>query len=132
MRSISRCAPWKNSATNNPRQRVGAFTPTRIGGYTHMATISVSPASGSRTLADLFAHYQGEYLADKAPHTQYFNKLFFQRVLNDLGPLPLADVTPEVLRTWKLHLSQRCRPGSVRRYMKMLSAPLRAAVEDYH
>lgn len=85
----------------------------------------------SHTLADLFEHYAQEYLSDKAPYTRYFNQLFFRRLLKELGPLPLTDVTPEVLRAWKMTTSQRCKPGSVRQYMKMLSAALRVAVEEY-
>jgi integrase len=82
------------------------------------------------TLAELFTAYQAEHLYDAAPVTRYQHQLFMATVLRELGPLPLEAVTPEVIRTWKMAMSTRLAPGSVRRYMKMLSAYLRFAVED--
>jgi integrase len=84
------------------------------------------------TLATLFAHYQAEYLSDKGPVTRYQHQLFFRQVLRDLGPLPLQEVTPEVLRAWKTQLSVRCKHGTVHRYLRRLNAAFTVAVEDYH
>ena len=74
-------------------------------------------AAGSQhTLADLFTQYQLDYLSDKAPSTQYGSRQFLARVLRDLGPLPLEEVTPDVLRAWKQRLSLRHKPGMVHKY----------------
>lgn len=83
------------------------------------------------TLADLFAHYQAEYLLDKAPNTQYQYRRFFAQVLRDVGPVPLEDLTPDCVRTWKMTLTQRHSRGTIRTYMQILSTVLRVAVEDY-
>jgi len=85
----------------------------------------------TRTLADLFETYHLEFLRDKSSHCQYWDTCFFGKVLREIGALPLSDVTPDVLRAWKLSLSQRHKSGTVHAYMKRLSRVLRVAVEEY-
>jgi len=83
------------------------------------------------TLADLFTFYQAEYLSNQAPATQYNHTKFYAQVLRDLGPLPLADLTPEVLCQWKLRLMARYQKATVQNYMERLSTVLTVAVDDY-
>jgi integrase len=85
----------------------------------------------TRTLADLFAHYAAEYLSDKAPNTQYQQRQFFGQVLRELGPVPLEDLTTDLLRTWKLALSARYRPSTVRKYLNRFGVVLRVGVEEF-
>jgi integrase len=82
------------------------------------------------TLVEVFAAYQAESLLDAASHTRYQYLLFARRLVREVGNLPLVAVTPDVVRAWKARLSLRCGPGTIQRYMKMLSAVLRFAVED--
>jgi integrase len=81
------------------------------------------------TLADLFTHYLADASADHEPSTQYQYRRFFATVLTDLGPLPLTDVSQDVLRAWKLRLMLTHKPTTVRRYMVRLGCALRFAVE---
>lgn len=89
----------------------------------------MTPAS-RHTLAELFAYYEQECLADAEITTRYGYQMFHRRMLREFGPMPLEDITPEFLRGWKQHFTPRCGPGTINRYMRMLSASLRAAVED--
>ena len=45
------------------------------------------------TLADLFAHYLAETSAGHAPSTRYALQKFFGRVVADLGPLALGELS---------------------------------------
>jgi hypothetical protein len=49
--------------------------------------------------------------------------------VQELGSLPLETVTPDVLRDWKLRLSQRSKPSTVWRYMMYMQHVLDFAVE---
>jgi integrase len=83
------------------------------------------------TLADLCAQYHGDTLLGAAPTTRYHYAMFSTRLLRELGAVPLAHLTPARLRAWKQQLASRgLGAGTVNRYMKMLSAMLRVAVED--
>lgn len=93
-----------------------------------IADAVVVPQTGP-TLADLFTRFEAEHLADKARSTVENHRSFFVHVLEDLGPLPLAALTPDALREWKLRLSARCKPSTVHRYMLRLSGTLNYAVE---
>jgi integrase len=92
---------------------------------------SRKPAGAPRTLSDLFTRYQADHLSDRTANTQYQARQFFQQVLQELGDLPLSQVTADILRDWKIRLSQRCAHGTVHKYLVRLHAPFRAAVEEY-
>lgn len=83
------------------------------------------------TLADLCTQYQDEYLIDKDPQSRYWWQCFCGKLLRELGDGPLSIFTPDVIRAWKLSLSQRYKPGTVHRYLSRLSRLLRVAVEEY-
>jgi integrase len=83
------------------------------------------------TLAELCDTYAVEFLHDKSPIIQYWFRCFFGKVLREVGDLSLSALTPDVLRAWKLSLSQRHKPSTVHRYLSRLSQVLRVAVEDY-
>src|SRR4051812_26952507 len=81
------------------------------------------------TLATLFDQYLAEMRLEHAPSTHYQQRLFFRVVLRDLGPLPLQQVTPDLLRTWKTVLTARYTRATIHRYMSFLNCALRYAVE---
>ncbi len=91
---------------------------------------STAPTPG-RTFAALLDAYEQDYLPLKAPTTQYQERLIFRWLRSDLGHLPLAALTPLVLRTWRDSLRTAYKPNSIRRYMNALSAVLTVAVEQY-
>jgi integrase len=80
------------------------------------------------TLAELFDAYLAETRLEHERSTHYLQHTFFRRVGQELGSLPLEQVTTDVLRDWKLHLSQRCKPSSVWRYMMYMQHVLDYAV----
>jgi len=79
---------------------------------------------------DLFAFYIDDTLIDATPVTRYQYQLLEQRFVRQTGVRLVADVTPEVIRQWKSRLTRELRTGSVTRYMKMLRAVLRVAVDE--
>lgn len=83
------------------------------------------------TLADLLTAYEKEYLPHKAPTTRYQHTHLFAWLKRDLGAMPLRDLTPAFLRAWRDKLLTRYAPGTVRRYLAALGAPLAVAVRDY-
>jgi integrase len=83
----------------------------------------------SKTLTDLFAHYLAEVRSSQAPSTQYRQGLFFDTVARELGDMRLEDITPDVLRAWKIRLGLRHKASTVYRYMVLLNCALRFAVE---
>jgi integrase len=83
------------------------------------------------TLAELCQTYHREFLSDKSSIIQYWYTCFFGKVLREVGDMPLHLLTPDVLRAWKLSLSQRYKPSTVHRYLSRLSQVLRVAVEEY-
>jgi len=82
------------------------------------------------TVADLLLLYADSYLTNHAPSTQDQHRRLCGRFARDLGAIPLACLTPLVLRTYRGHLSRTLAPGSVRHYLDVLSAVLTVAVED--
>jgi integrase len=62
--------------------------------------------------------------------TQYQLQRLFRRFSQDFGTLPLAALTPAVLREYRDRLRQHLKPGTVRQYLDSLSAVLTVAVED--
>src|SRR5262249_18550875 len=88
-------------------------------------------ATTQRTLAELFAAYEAEYLSDKAPQTRYSQHHFFQQVLRDLGNVPLDELTPDVLRAWRLGLDRRYKHTTVHRQMQRLEYVLKIAVTEF-
>ena len=66
-----------------------------------------TPPIPPRTLVDLFDQFRLEYFPDKTPGTRYVYQCFFLRTLAQLGNVPLAAVTPDLLRTWKTGIRER-------------------------
>jgi integrase len=91
------------------------------------------PAPGTpvtiHTLAELFDAYLAETQLEHERYTHYLQSTFLRTVLRELGPIPLEEVTTDLLRTWKLTLSERHTPGTVWRYMMHLQHVLDFAVE---
>jgi integrase len=83
------------------------------------------------TIADLLDFYAREHLPLKAPLTQYQHRLMQTRILDEFGTLRLDALTPELLRAWRDRLLAVHAPGTVRRYLNLLRAPLTVAVRDY-
>jgi integrase len=83
------------------------------------------------TLSDLLTAYEQEYLPTKSPITDYQSRTYFVRLRRELGTMLLTDLTPAFLRQWRDTLAQRHAPGTVRRYLHLLSGPLSVAVRDY-
>lgn len=83
------------------------------------------------TVAELLNAYAKEYLPRKAPQTQYQERLLYRWFVAELGTIPLADLSPLVLRTWRDSLRGCYTPNTIRRYMTSLSAVLTVAVEQY-
>lgn len=103
-----------------------------------MATIAPFPRSGNsspstqgHTVAELLEAYTRDYLPTKSPNTQYQETRILRWIAEDLGPIPLAQLSPLVLRSWFHSFRARLKPNSIRRYRNALSAALTAAVEDY-
>jgi integrase len=90
----------------------------------------ITHATTGHTLADVLHAYERDYLPRKAPSTQYHERLLFRWFGEELGAIPLQDLSPLVLRTWRDSLRPFYKPGSIRRYMTALSAVLTVAVED--
>src|ERR1051326_5963047 len=85
----------------------------------------------ARTVSDLLHAYERDYLPTKAPSTAKQQRLLFRTFHAELGQILLTDLTPARLRDWARHLSETYAPGTVNRYLNMLSGPLRVAVMDY-
>lgn len=81
-------------------------------------------------LTDLLDLYTRVYLPTKAPTTQTQQRHLYQRIRQDLGTIPVADLTPKRLRQWRDTLTQKYRPGTVRCYLEGLSAVLTVAVNE--
>jgi integrase len=96
-----------------------------------MITSSMPPsAEAQHTVADLFAAYARDVLPDLAPKSQYYYRWFLKRFGQDFGALPLAMLTPAVLKAWQQELRQRLSASTVRTYA-VLGAILETAVRDY-
>src|SRR5712671_236038 len=101
-----------------------------------MATVPPFPSTGNPppqepTMAELLAAYERDYLPEKAPSTQYHERLLLRWFCEELGTIPLAQLSPLVLRTWRDSLQPWYKPSTIRRYMTALSAVLTAGVEHY-
>jgi integrase len=99
-----------------------------------MTTPNLPPTAGplptpGRTLADLLEVYERDYLPLKAASSQYQEGLIFQWFRQDLGAIPLAHLTPLILRSWRDSLRAVYKPASIRRYMTVLSAVLTVGVD---
>ena len=72
------------------------------------------------------------YLADirgtHRPSTLYNHTCFCHKVVRHFGNVPLATLTPDLLRAWKGELLTRYRPSTVHRDLTILQALLRFAV----
>jgi integrase len=83
----------------------------------------------THTLAELFDAYLAETTLEHEQYTHYLQKTFLRTVSQEMGPLSLDEVTPDLLRTWKLTLSQRHTPSTTWRYMMHLQHVLDFGVE---
>jgi integrase len=83
------------------------------------------------TVADLLEAYTRDFLPMKAPTTQYHERVLFRWFAHNLGTIPLQNLSPLILRSWRDSLQPYYHPGSIRRYMTALSAVLTAGVEHY-
>jgi len=83
------------------------------------------------TLAELLHAYEHDFLPHKAPDTQRQYRLLYRWFCQELGSIPLAELTPARLQRWIDTLRPYYQPGSIRRYLTALSGPLRMAVEHY-
>jgi integrase len=85
----------------------------------------------SVTVDEAIAIYLREYLVHRAPKTQYQQRLVLRVVSQEFGLLPLAALTPTLVRAWRDRLATRLSCGTVRYYLQTLSALCRMGVEDY-
>lgn len=85
----------------------------------------------THTLTDLLETYAAEYFPTQKPRTRYQHERLYAWFSRELGDIPLQDLTPLVLRTWKVQLLTRYKPGSVRTYMAQLNVVLNVAVKEY-
>ena len=98
-------------------------------GAPRLAAPKPPPPRPQRTLADLFDAYLAEAHSHQAPSTHYFQRKFLGQVLHDLGPLPLVDITRNVLQGWKGLLASRYQPATVWRYLMYMQRVLAYEVE---
>jgi integrase len=89
------------------------------------------PPTEEPTMAELLQAYTRDYLPTKAQSTQYHERLLFRWFCEELGTIPLAQLSPLVLRTWRDSLQPWYKASTIRRYMTALSAVLTAGVEHY-
>jgi integrase len=66
--------------------------------------------ASQHTVDDLLRFYTKECLPNKAPRTQYQQRLLCRRFSEDLGRFDLQDLTPLLRRSWAKHLSEEERP----------------------
>lgn len=92
---------------------------------------SIATSRDIHTVSELLDVYEREYLPTKAATTRYQQSKLFLRLRRELGFMLLTDLTPTFLRQWRDLLAKRYAPGTVRRYLDGLSAPLTAAVKYY-
>src|SRR5882762_3155382 len=83
----------------------------------------------THTLAELCDAYLAETQLDHEKSTHYQQRTFLRTVGQELGSLPLEQVTPDVLRDWKLRLSQRSKPSTVGRYLMYMQHVLDYGME---
>lgn len=91
----------------------------------------IFPVSNAQTIHELLTLYLSDILPTKAAQTQYQMGLYYRRLDKELGTMPLAEVTPMFLRTWRDKLARVYAPGTVRCYLHALSSLLTAAVKEY-
>src|SRR5712691_3015559 len=84
----------------------------------------------THTLAELFDAYLAETKLQQEPYTHYMQSRFLRTVLHAWGPVSLAEVTPDLLRTWKLGLSQRYKPSTTWRYLMYAQCVLDYGLSD--
>src|SRR6185503_20384784 len=96
--------PWRRNNTPGSAPLALLHEETAMSLITYAPPPSAAPApAGPRTLRDLFTAYLGDVALEHQPSTQYQQRMFYQMVLQEFGPLPLEDVTPDLLRAWKAH-----------------------------
>lgn len=87
-------------------------------------------ALNPHTVQELLTCYAQECFPAKAPSTQKQYQIVFRALTRELGPMSLAELTPDVLRTWRQRLSTHYAPGTVRRWMDTFTAVLNFSVRD--
>jgi integrase len=70
-----------------------------------------------------------EVLSDMSPAHQYHQRILCAKFLREVGDLPLADVTPDVLRQWKATMQTQYKPSTVHQYMKRLACVFAYALD---
>jgi integrase len=80
------------------------------------------------TFPELCTGYLAEMAVTQSPSTQHQQRLFFARLVAAWGPLPVEQLTPDLLRAWKAAMVAQYQPASVHRYMAILGRVLDCAV----
>jgi integrase len=91
--------------------------------------VFLAKESDMHTLSELCTAYRAEMAGIHAPSTAYAHAKFGGKLVRELGDVSLADVTPEVVRQWKVLLLQRYQPSTVHKYLSRFQAMLRFAVQ---
>ena len=67
----------------------------------HVPQNDITAPTQGRTVAELLTASERDYLPLKAPATQYRQRLLYRWLRAELGTIPLAALTPLVLRRWR-------------------------------
>jgi len=95
------------------------------------APLAALPSPGQpQTFGELLRAFHVEVLSDTPPSYQYHQRIFGAKVLREVGDLPLAAVTPDVLRQWKATMQTQYKPGTVHLYMKRLARVFAYALQS--
>ena len=99
-----------------------------VNGQPQAMTPLSHPQAGQRTLADLVAYYLAANRTGQEPSTQYQLRCFYDWLVRSFSRRSLADLTPDVVYTWKSVLSQSYKPATVHKYLSRLDAVLKFGV----
>ena len=82
------------------------------------------------TLRQLTDAFLAETAAERRASTNANYRYFYDYICRDFGTdIPLAQISVGMLRSWKMHLLARFKPGTVLKYCERLSTALDYAVE---
>ena len=94
------------------------------------APLAALPSPGPpQTFGALLRAYQAEVLSDMSPDHQYQQRILCAKFLRELGDLPLANVTPDLLRQWKATMHTKYKTSTVHRYMARLACVFAYALD---
>ena len=88
-------------------------------------------AAQGPTVAELLEAYTRDFLPRKSPTPPYQEQLLLRWMTEQLGTIPVANLSPLVLRCWVDSCPGPWTPQTIRRYLTPLSAALTAAVTFY-